>query len=411
MKSLICFLLLNSIIASAAIDDGVLSQKVMTDNLSVQGQNQSVESEKAKKGYLGRSFLPSVILEFGQERFQTGRYKEYGNPYGMLEARINLFRGGRDSIESEIRNLGARIAEYNRTAAVRDQLNKVRKLQWQITYNNGLVKLLEEEQKQNTKIRAQAERRARSGVASKSDTLEFIIYNSELEEGIESLNHENKILKIGLLPLLGLTSEDELQFQDDLLHEHDDALIAKSFEGKSHPQVTSLNAEYEAYQLQKKSNKLWWTPSLDVYGGYYMYTLRDRDYLAQSARDDTVIGARITFEIFDGLRFQNLATSNHYQAEAKRLQGKHAEKQTYAQYLMLKEDLLHTHEVMHYVEDRIIKSKDYLRITLDEYDRGVKNSLDALTAMQRYYRYEKQFLEKKREYQTIKSDMLALRGE
>ena len=271
--------------------------------------------------------------------------------------------------------------------------------------------MLEEEQKQNTKIRAQAERRAKSGVATRSDTLEFNIHNSELEEGIESLKHENKILKIGLLPLLGLTSEDELQFQDDLLHEHDDAFIAKSFEGKSHPQVTSINAEYEAYQLQKKSNKLWWTPSLDVYGGYYMYTLRDRDYLAQSARDDTVIGARITFEIFDGLRFQNLATSNHYQAEAKRLQGKHAEKQTYAQYLMLKEDLLHTHEVMHYVEDRIIKSKDYLRITLGEYDRGVKNSLDALTAMQRYYRYEKQFLEKKREYQTIKSDMLALRGE
>ena len=66
---------------------------------------------------------------------------------------------------------------------------------------------------------------------------------------------------------------------------------------------------------------------------------------------------------------------------------------------------------MHYIEDRIKKSKDYLKATLDEYDRGVKNSLDALTAMQRYYRYEKQYLEKKKEYQVIKSDILALRGE
>lgn len=411
MKSLLCFLLFISFAANAAISDEALSQKVVTDNLSIQGQNQSVESEKVKKGFLGRSFLPSVILEFGQERFQTGRYKEYGNPYGLLEARINLFRGGRDGIESDVRNLGARIAEYNRTAAVREQLNKVRKLQWQIIYNNGLIKLLEEEQKQNAKIRAQAERRAKSGVATRSDTLEFNIYNSELEEGVESLKHENKILKIGLVPLLGLNSENELQFQDDLLHEHDDVLIAKSFEAKSHPQITSIKAEYEAYQLQKRSNNLWWTPRLDVYGGYYMYTLRDRDYLSQSARDDRVIGARITFELFDGLRSQNLATVNHYQAEARRLQGKHAEKQTEAQYIMLKEELLHTHEVMHYVEDRITKSKDYLRITLDEYDRGVKNSLDALTAMQRYYRYEKQYLEKKKEYQNIKSDILALRGE
>ncbi len=411
MKFLILFSILNSFVMTAAANDVVLSEKVLAENLSIQGQNQFIESEKTKKGSLGRSFLPSVILEFGQERFQTGRYKEYGNPYGLLEARINLFRGGRDSIESDVRNLGARIAEYNRTSAVREQLNKVRKLHWQIVYNNGLIKLLEEEQKQNTKIRAQAERRARSGVATRSDTLEFNIYNSELEEGIESLKHENEILKIGLVPLVGLTSDAELKFRDDLLHEHDDELITKSFEVKSHPQVAIINAEYEAYQLQKRSNNLWWTPKLDVYGGYYMYTLRERDYLEQSARDDRVIGARITFELFDGLQSNNLATINHYQAEARRLQGKHAEKQTEAEYIMLKEELLHTHEVMHYVEDRIKKSKDYLRITLSEYDRGVKNSLDALTAMQRYYRYEKQYLEKKKEYQVIKSDILALRGE
>lgn len=410
MKLFFAFLLLQ-LTGAFAMDDQVLSQRVTADNLAIQGQGKTVESEKVRKGHLGRSFLPTLLLEFGQERFQTGRYKEYGNPYGMLEARINLFRGGRDSIESSIRDLGARITEHNRTIAVREQLNKVRKLQWQIVYNNALIRILEEEEKENLKIKGQAERRARSGVATRSDTLEFTIYSSELEESIESLKHENKILKVGIVPLLGVVSDQELSFEDEIVHEHDDSLLAKVFEPRKHPQVTSINDEYEAFQLQKKSNNLWWTPRLDVYGGYYLYTLRDRDYLAQSARDDRVIGARLTFEIFDGLRSHNQASSNHYQAEAKRLQGKFFEKQTEAQYIMLKEDLLHTHEVMHYIEDRIKKSKDYLRITLDEYDRGVKNSLDALTAMQRYFRYEKQYLEKKKEYQVIKSDILALRGE
>jgi outer membrane protein TolC len=63
------------------------------------------------------------------------------------------------------------------------------------------------------------------------------------------------------------------------------------------------------------------------------------------------------------------------------------------------------------VLDRIKKSKEYLKLTLNEYDRGVKNSLDALTAMQRYYRYKKQYLEKKKEYQMIKADLLAILGE
>lgn len=405
------FLLLLNITGAWALDDENLTQKVTADNLSVQGKSKSIEAEKTRKGHLGRSFLPNLTLEFGQERFQTGRYKEFSNPYGLLEARINLFRGGRDSIESSIRDLNAEIAVHNRSATVRAELNKVRKLQWQVIYNSVLIKLLEDEQKQNAKIKAQADRRARSGVATRSDTLEFAIYDSELEENIESLKHENKILKIGLLPLLGLSSIEEVTFREELIHEHDDVLLSRGFEARRHPEVSSLNSEYESFQLQKKSNNLWWTPKLDVYGGHYLYTLRDRDYLAQSARDDQVIGARLTFEIFDGLSSKNLATANYYQGESKRLQGKFMERQIEANYLMLKEDLLHTHEVMHYVSDRIKKSKDYLRITLDEYDRGVKNSLDALMAMQRYYRYEKQYLEKKKEYQIIKSDILALRGE
>jgi outer membrane protein TolC len=381
------------------------------DNLSVQGQSQALESEKVRQGFLGRSFVPSLSLDLGQEQFQTGRYRHYSNPYGMLEARLNLFRGGRDTIESAIRDLNVKSAEQNRTAVVRQELNKVRKIQFMIIYNYELVKILEEEFKQNKKIQLQAEKRGRSGVASRSDALEFIIYNSELEEGIESLKHENKILKISLLPLLNLTTFEGLKFQDSLVHEHDDELIAKNFESKKHPGVVAKKNEFESYQLKKKSTGLWWTPSLDLYGGYYLYTLRDRDYLSQSARDDQVIGARITFELFDGMKSLNEKSAAHYQAQAKNLEAQYLEKKTDAQYQMLKEDLMHTHEVMHYVQDRIQKSKDYLRITLDEYNRGVKNSLDALTAMQRYYRYEKQYLEKKKEYQTIKADILAIRGE
>lgn len=395
----------------AATGDLALSEKVSTGNLSILGQGQTVESEKVRQGYLGRSFLPSLTLELGQEKFQTGRYKSFSEPYGLLEAKINLFRGGKDRIESTVRGLQASIAKHHQSVVVRGQLNKVRKIQWQIVYNNEFLKILKDEQKQNSKIRGQAERRAKSGVSTRSDTLEFDIYNSELEERIESLRHENKILKISLLPLMGLESEADLAFKESLVHEHDDDLFSKVFVASKHPQVATLAAETESFELQKRSSNLWWTPTLDVYGGYYLYTLRDRDYLAINARDDRVVGVRLNFELFDGLKGHNQATATQYQAEAKRYQTRYAEKKTDAKYLMLKEELLHTHEVMHYIEDRIKKSRDYLKLTLNEYDRGVKNSLDALMAMQRYYKYEKQYLDKKKEYQVTKADILSLRGE
>ena len=400
--SLIIFLL-NSAFAQSDVP--------LHNNLSIQSYDKANESAEVKTGYLGRSFLPSLTFELGQEKFQTGRYKSYSNPYGMLEAKLNLFRGGRDNIESGIRDLQAQIGKYNLDSAGREELNKVRKIQWQIIYNLELIKIVERERIENSKLKEQAIRRARSGISTSSDTLEFMIYNSQLEETIESLNHENKILKIGLLPLLGLDSSESLSFPQSLEHEHDDIVMKKTYSSIKNPQVQTLNAEYESFNLQKKSINRYWTPRFDLYGGYYLYTLRDRDYMAYNARDDRVIGLRLSFELFDGLKSQNQSTATEYQAESKRLMARHIERQTDAQFLMYQEDLKHTHEVMHYVEDRIKKSKSYLAATLQEYDRGVKNSLDALTAMQRYYGYEKEFLLRKKEYQTIKSDLLAILGE
>lgn len=392
-------------------DSHLLFRQVYEKNLALQSYKSAFESEEVRRGHLGRSFLPTVSLELGQERFQTGRYKERSEPYGLLEARFNLFRGGRDVLESKIRDGRATIAKYSQDIAAREELNKARKLFYQILYNSELLDIIEREKKDNDKILGQANQRSKSGISTRTDSLEFRIYASELDETSESLQHETKILKIGIVPLLGLESPDELEIRNKLEHQHDDAFLARKYQFQKHPRVALLDVESENFQKQKTSDNRWWTPSLDLYGGYYLYTLRDRDYLAIRERDDRVVGLRLSFELFDGLKGSNQASANQYQSEAKRIMARHTEKQTESQFLMLKEDLLHTHEVMHYVLDRMEKSKDYLRLTLQEYDRGVKNSLDALVAMQRYYRYEKEYLQKKKEYQTIKADLLAVIGE
>ncbi len=396
--------------STAATPDALSVGQISSNNLSIQSLKQAEEGEKAKTGYLGRSFLPSLTLEVGQEKFQTGKYKTYDNSYGAIEARINLFKGGRDGLESDLRNIQARVAGNARDLAVREELNKVRKLQWEIIHNEALIKVFEQEKIQNSKLRDQAVRRAKSGISTNSDSLEFTIYDSEIEEAIESLQNENQILKLGLAPLIGIASE-EIVFSESLEHSHDDVLLSSNYSSKQHPGAINLAAESQVFELQESTQNRWWTPSLDLYGGYFLYTLRDRDYLAQDRRDDTVVGLRLSFELFDGGKSYNQVTAIHYQAESKRLMARHQEKKINAQFLMLQKDLKHTHEVMHYVEDRIKKSKDYLKVTLQEYDRGVKNSLDALTAMQRYFRYEKQYLERKKEYQVVKTDLLALKGD
>jgi len=395
----------------AAANDNLLFDQVLKKNQSIHSFEKAKEAEVVKQGYLGRSFYPTLSLELGQENFQTGTYNSRSEPYGMLEARFNLFRGGKDKLESKTRDIYALIAEHSRDLAVREEINKARKLQYQIMFNNELISIIENELEVNRRIKGQALLRAKSGVTTRTDTLEFTIHESELVESIEGLHHENQILKIGLKPLLGLSIEEEINISTMLEHQHDDELINKGYSFNKHPVVATLDAEFEGISNEQKSSQRWWTPSLDIYGGYYLYTLRDRDYLAIRERDDRVVGLRLTMELFDGQKGSTQATAATYQAESKRIMARYTEKQTEAKFLMLKEDLKHTHEVMHYVLDRIKKSKDYLGLTLKEYDRGVKNSLDALTAMQRYYRYEKDYLAKKKEYQVIKADLLSILGE
>jgi outer membrane protein len=386
--------------------------QTLDKNLAIESYKKAAEAEEVKKGYLGRSFLPDVSLVLGEEHFKVESLPSKTEPYGFLEARFNLFRGGRDKLTSEMFSIQSKLSNLRTDLMAREELNKARKLQYQIIFNNELIAILSREKEENLKIRAQANRRARSGVSTRTDTLEFNIYDSELEESIESLKHENKILRIGLIPLLGVDSDTELSFPDNLEHQHNDALLARTLAFEKHPEVASLKLEQEVFAKEQSINKLYWTPSLDLYGGhYYNFELVNRDYRERNRLDAQAVGIRLTFNLFDGRKSSVEATSDHYKSEAKRIMARHMERQTEAKFLMLKEDLMHTHEVMHYILDRIKKSKEYLRLTLQEYDRGVKNSLDALTAMQRYYKYEKQYLDKKKEYQVIKADLLAIIGE
>ncbi|MFP5386869.1 MAG: TolC family protein [Bacteriovoracia bacterium] len=383
----------------------------LTNNLAVQSLKKEQEASEVKEGHLGRSFLPELSLVVGEEYFKVESVTSKTEPYGFLEARFNLFRGGKDNLASEIIQLRSGLSKIQTDLRAREELNKIRKLQYEIIFNNELISILDREKEENLKIRSQANRRASSGVATRTDSLEFTIYDSELEEKIESLKHENKILKIGLAPLVGIETKN-LEFPLVLDHQHDEVLLARVENFQKHPQVVSLKLENEIFQKEKAINQRFWLPSVDVYGGhYYNFELINRDYRERNRLDAQAIGVRLTIELFDGLESSVEATSNQYRAEAKRLMSLYSERQSESKFSMLKEDLIHTHEVMHYVLDRIKKSKDYLRLTLKEYDRGVKNSLDALTAMQRYYRYEKDYLEKKKEYHVIKADLLTLLGE
>jgi outer membrane protein len=387
-----------------------LPKLVAERNENASGAESLADSARARTGSFGRSYLPTIDAQAGSERFQTGRYPYRSEPYGGVEAKLNLFRGGRDKLEEGARESQLRGARASAKKTYETELTQARKAFWELVSLRETASLLKEALSENEKHVSMAARRIARGLAAETDRLEFQIYASQLGEEVESLEHETLLVQLRLAALLGAAPGAQFTTLDAVPHDHDDALLSAGFDSAAHPDVAWAKASAETAGFQKGEAMRRWTPSVDVYGGYFLYTLRERDYLDRGARDDRVIGARLSLPLFDGLRTLSDARAFSAQAEGYRHQANQRARAMTAQVEITKEDLKHEHELVHRSEERIAQGKRYLALTLDEYGRGVKNSIDVLGAAQRFTTFEKQYAERRREYQTVRCDLLALLG-
>lgn len=387
-----------------------LPRIVRERNLDVAGAQRLVEAAEARIGHLRRSYLPTVRAEAGGERFQTGAHETRTEPYGGVEARMNLFRGGKDALEEKVRRArreGA-VAGVGKTAA--SDLLEARGTYWNLVALRESAELVSVALERNEENLKAAEKRIGAGLAAETDRLEFVIYRGQLNEELASITHEMELVQISLTALLGLPIETRFKTADAIAHAHDEDLLAATYEPDSYPEVRSLRAGQGASENQGLLNGRWWAPTLDLYGGRSLYTLRDRDYRSQALRDDTYGGARLSLALFD-YSSKDEARALSKQAEGYGLQAEHKAVLLRAQVERAKEEMKHLHELIHNGEERIEQGKKYLAAVRDEYRRGVKNSLDVLGASQRYLSFERQYADRRRDYQTAKASLLSLLGQ
>ncbi len=377
-------------------------------NQAVQGVQLSVQASQKRTGHLVRSYLPTLSLEAGGEHFQTGSYSAETAPYAFLETRLNLFRGGKDALEENIRQSQVGLTQAQAQRALTEELTDARKTYWTLIFQRELVQILKEALQENEKNLASAKKRIQRGLATDTDQVDFEINRDVLQEEISSLEHENELTQIKLRSFFSWADEKLIWTPSLIPHDHDEALLHMQIPQDSHPEVAQFKANSEISLNQGDQAHRWWLPSVDVYAGYYLYTLRDRDYVDMSRRDDLVAGIRFSLSLFDGFQSKTLASSLSLQAEGLDSQARQKEKVIQAKLKIAKEEIKHHHELTHIAEDRIQKGGKYLSQTLSEYGRGVKNSPDVLGALQRQISFKRRYAEIKRDYQLFKTDLLGL---
>jgi outer membrane protein len=378
-------------------------------NQAVRGAAINAESFELRTGHLVRSYLPTLNLEGGGEHFQTGPYPNFSQLYGSAEARLNLFRGGKDLLEDGLRSAQSRAATAQARMTTAAQLAEARRAYWTLVFQREEVQILKAAIEENASHIASANRRIQRGLTTDTDRLDFELQASELKEDLESVTHQTKQTQIRLRAALGIAEDVEIKTVESTPHEHDEELLTVGLDAEAQHDISFLKANFEVARKEGSQLSRWWLPSVDAYAGVYLYTLRDRDYLAQGLRDDRVLGLRLTLNL-EGFTAANAARAAAMRADGLESEAAQRTRDLRARLQVTQEEMKHEHELTHGAEERVKRGKVYLSRTLSEYDRGVKNGPDVLNASQRVLGFRRRLLETRRNYQLAKLELLSIIG-
>ncbi len=361
---------------------------------------------QALTGHTLRSFQPHIEAHGGYERGTQGNRNNYFQPHYGVEGRMNVFASGRDVLENKIREARAKLAEEATRMSEAEILFEVRKLYLDWLIADDLMKAFKAAQVDNEKGLKTAARKISRGVGTTTDRIEFELHEKELHQEYESHQHEKLILQILIAGLLRFEKPETLTVRGDLGHFHDEKLLSDlSKQISVAPLVLASEASMREASAVASQSYRWWMPSIDLYAGHNLLTEREREFADARERMESEVGVELKFTIWDASR-RVTSRSTDLLEQAQKLDTSQARHQVGSRVLAQQEDMKHAHEVLHLVEERKNLSGAYLKQSLSEYDRGVKQSPDVLGAFQRGLRFQDELSRAKYNYRLAQAKLL-----
>ncbi len=408
MKGLL-FILLTFQVTAAVVTESSL-ESIYTDNPDFRTVKARMEAAEDLKGSLTRSFLPKVALSYGRERYTTGPYYWVNQPYGGIEAKLNLYNSGKDQLESDSRNKRAAIAQIDASISRSLIISELRKAISHHAYLTEIKQILTDAIDLNETNLKNAQKRINAGLATTTDNLDFKHQKFELSQELDNLNFELGQVGRLIATLMGKDPQEvvEVQFSNSHPeHHHDEKMKTDS---KTSLFVKKAALESELAKLDQEKAKRWWAPSFDLYSYALRMTQKEREYPNPGQRNDVTFGFKISMPVFDGGEGIRESAARASLARAKESEARSRELQVERemQDAVRKLDLAHT--LIHSAEENVKIMSDYRKGILNEYSRGVKNSPDVLQASVRWIEAKTRFAEIKKNYQFAKADALYLVG-
>ncbi len=408
----VCILFFGTIDASGAervILYNDLPALIKSRNENAQAAESNLKAQQERTGFLTRSFLPQFSASLGTEQFKTDSIPTVQKNNWQLKGRMNLFRGGQDRLENEIRKSNELRAQAEYGFEINHELKAARESYWKIVEVSQLITYQKEAIERNESFLYSSKKRAGAGVATSSDALQFELHRTLLNQSLKKLNIEDDLLKNRLAVSLGLDEHENIKVQKDFPHPPE-KIQTEVLNLENNFEVQTLKTIEMGESLRKSQSSRWWLPKVDLYSGYGIPTLSEEFERAQLQDREWSLGLALVIDLGENISNYSESKAKRFEAQAaqKRLAQKTREIKSIDHEARLNLNLMH--ELIHDADADVSKSECFLKITQNEYARGVKNGPDLLEAFKQLFEFRYRRAGLYREYYITQAELLALSG-
>lgn len=210
--------------------------------------------------------------------------------------------------------------------------------------------------------------------------------------------------------LLGIGQTD-IKVPEVVNHEHDDQIFSVTMNTSEHPNVKITTAQAQIANYKRLQALRSWLPKVDLFAHRTLYTFRDREFDDQANRLETVFGIQLSMELFNGGNSYSESTSFAAEALGLERESTQTKLEILSQFEATKSELKLTHQLVLDSKKTLEKNARYFSRSIDEYRRGVKNSIDLLNVSQRNLSVKRRYVELRRDYQLAKTELLSMIGQ
>jgi outer membrane protein len=385
-----------------------LPRLVKEKNENVQAARSTVKANEERTGRLARSFFPHFSAQLGSEEFKTGSDPLERQEYWKLEASINLYRGGRDQIENEIRTTNVQIAQSDFSREYNQELKEARQSYWKLIAITKIIEDRKEGLQKNEAHLKSSRRRSGAGISTGADTLQFELHDTMLRQDLKKLELQQDLLKNQLSVALGIDNHEDLNIGGEFPHPDEDKSSFPPLNIAEQLDVKNLQRKQQIEKFRNQQTGRWWTPRLDLYSSYGLPSLSD-EYTRAVRRDkEWAAGIRVGFDLGQSLEDRSESRARRMDAESVSQRAAHRSREAIASDHELRHDSKLLHELIHDADKDVEKAERFLKLTESEYTRGVKNGPDLLAAFQKFYEFRQRRTELYKDYYEAQTELMSL---